>query len=66
MVPLLSLQLTSSVEQNSGIKESKIRLILDNCVTFITSDFSLVQDVTAFAKAPPGVSKRDLNSMKHC
>lgn len=56
MVPLLELRVNTSVEKDTSIKESKIRLSLNNFVYHLTTDISWVEDLGTFTKAPPGVS----------
>jgi autophagy-related protein 2 len=53
---------TSSVESETGLKESKIQLVLANFTYYLTSDLSWISDLSAFVKAPAGVRPSLLSS----
>lgn len=54
--------MTSSVESETGLKESKIQLVLANFTYYLTSDLSWISDLSAFVKAPAGVRPSLLSS----
>lgn len=54
--PTVKLTFTSSAEKETGLKESKIELVLSNFTYHLTADLLWLQNLSAFAKAPAGVS----------
>lgn len=54
--PIVKVGFTSSVEKETGLKESKIQLVLGNFTYFLTADLDWLQELSRFAKAPAGVS----------
>jgi hypothetical protein len=55
--PLVKLKFASSVDPDSGVKESAVSLS-GHCFTyFFTSDLSWVRDLSRFISAPEGVSE---------
>ncbi|KAL8277733.1 hypothetical protein RQP46_009855 [Phenoliferia psychrophenolica] len=53
-IPLLKLSLTSAVEPESALKESRVQLALANFTYHLNPDFGWLDDVVRFAKAPAG------------
>ncbi|KAK4698881.1 autophagy-related protein 2, partial [Phenoliferia sp. Uapishka_3] len=52
--PIVRLGITSAVEQETGLKESKIKVVLANFTYHLSSDLGWLEDVALFAKAPEG------------
>lgn len=54
-IPIVRVGITSAVEQETGLKESKIKVLLANFTYHLTADLGWLSDVALFAKAPAGV-----------
>ncbi|GAA6002021.1 Atg2p [Rhodotorula paludigena] len=52
--PLVKLSLSSSVEQETSLKESKIQIALSNLTYYATADIAWLEELGVFAKAPAG------------
>ncbi|GAA5949417.1 hypothetical protein JCM21900_004056 [Sporobolomyces salmonicolor] len=52
--PVARLSFSSSVEQETGVKESKLQLALSQFTYFVTADIAWMDELGAFAQAPAG------------
>ncbi|GAA5882896.1 hypothetical protein JCM1840_000742, partial [Sporobolomyces johnsonii] len=52
--PVVRLAFSSSVEQETGVKESKLELALSQFTYFATADVAWIDELGAFAQAPAG------------
>ncbi|SCV67192.1 BQ2448_5838 [Microbotryum intermedium] len=52
--PVLRIEITSSVEKSTSLKESKVQLTLSNFTYFFTAELDWTRELSAFAKAPAG------------
>ncbi|GAA5939457.1 hypothetical protein JCM1841_000108 [Sporobolomyces salmonicolor] len=52
--PVARLSFSSSVEQETGVKESKLQLALSQFTYFATADIAWMDELGAFAQAPAG------------
>ncbi|KAM0747389.1 hypothetical protein T439DRAFT_100263 [Meredithblackwellia eburnea MCA 4105] len=53
-IPLVRVGFTSSVDHESGMKESKIKLTLANFTYFFTAELEWLEELARFAKSPEG------------
>ena len=53
-LPIVALAFSGSVDQETGLKESRIQLTLAGFTYSLTSNLAWLQDLAAFAKAPEG------------
>lgn len=55
-IPLVHVNFTSSVEKESGVKESKVQVVLSNITYYLQADTSWLAELSALVRAPEGVS----------